>query len=163
NPHYQRDPVAAKTIAKNIVEGLERIDLPNRDYYEQRLADFDKRIDERLSEWTKELAPYKGAKLVTYHKSWEYFTGRFGFEGVGRARAHRAELITTMNAEGEKVIIREPFYPENLTRVVADKTGATVLTLPESPGGVPGTDDYFAFMEYIVKQVAGALAKAKGA
>jgi len=172
NPHYQRDPVAAKTIAKNIVEGLERIDLANRDYYEKRLADFDKRIDERLAEWTKELAPYKGAKLVTYHKSWEYFTGRFGLEvvgemeskpGVAPSPAHLAELITTMNAQGAKVIIREPFYPENLTRVVADKTGATVLTLPESPGGVPGTDDYFSFMDYIVKQVAGALAKAKGA
>ena len=61
-----------------------------------------------------------------------------------------------------KLVIREPFYPDNLTRVVADKTGATVLTLPESPGGVPGTDDYFSFMDYIVKQVASALAAKTG-
>ena len=40
-----------------------------------------------------------------------------------------------------------------------EKTGATVLTLPESPGGVPGTDDYFSFMDYIVKQMATALKK----
>ena len=66
-----------------------------------------------------------------------------------------------MNSEHVKLVIREPFYPDNLTRVAADKTGATVLTLPESPGGVPGTDDYFSFMDYIVKQVSDTLEKAK--
>ncbi len=170
NPHYQRDPANAKTIARNIVDGLERIDAASREYYEQRLADFDRRIDERLAGWLQELAPYRGAKIVTYHKSWEYFTTRFGLEAIGEMEpkpgvapspAHLAELITLMNAQHAKVIIREPFYPENLTRVVADKTGATVLTLPESPGGVPGTDDYFTFMEYIVTHVAAALREAK--
>ncbi|MEA2627280.1 MAG: zinc/manganese transport system substrate-binding protein, partial [Candidatus Binatota bacterium] len=83
NPHYQRDPVNAKVIARNIADGLVRIDLQNRAYYEQRLADFDRRIDQRLAGWTKELAPYRGTKIVTYHKSWEYFTARFGFEVIG--------------------------------------------------------------------------------
>jgi len=170
NPHYQRDPVAAKTIAKNIVDGLVRIDLDNRAYYEQRLADFDRRIDERLAGWLKDLAPYRGAKIVTYHKSWEYFTARFGLDAIGEMEpkpgvapspAHLAELINLMIAQHAKLVIREPFYPDNLTRVVAEKTGATVLTLPESPGGVPGTDDYFTFMDYIVKQVANALGAAK--
>ena len=171
NPHYQRDPTAAKTIAKNIADGLVRIDLANRAYYEQRLADFDRRIDERLAGWMKELTPYRGAKIVTYHKSWEYFTARFGLDvigemeskpGVAPSPAHLAALISLMIAQHAKVVIREPFYPDNLTRVVAEKTGATVLTLPESPGGVPGTDDYFSFMDYVVKQVAGALQAAKG-
>jgi zinc/manganese transport system substrate-binding protein len=170
NPHYQRDPVAAKTIAKNIVDGLVRIDLDNRAYYEQRLADFDRRIDERLAGWIQALAPYRGAKIVTYHKSWEYFTARFGLDAIGEMEpkpgvapspAHLAELINLMIAQHAKLVIREPFYPDNLTRVVAEKTGATVLTLPESPGGVPGTDDYFTFMDYIVKQVANALGAAK--
>jgi ABC-type Zn uptake system ZnuABC Zn-binding protein ZnuA len=171
NPHYQRDPAAAKTIAKNIFEGLARVDRDNRAYYEQRLADFDRRIDERLAGWIKELAPYRGAKIVTYHKSWEYFTSRFGLDvigemeskpGVAPSPAHLAELINLMTAEHAKLVIREPFYPDNLTRIVAEKTGAAVLTLPESPGGVPGTNDYFSFIDYIVKQVAGALGAAKG-
>jgi ABC-type Zn uptake system ZnuABC Zn-binding protein ZnuA len=172
NPHYQRDPLAAKTIAKNIADGLSRIDVAHRDEYAKRLDDFDRRIDARLAEWTKTLAPYRGAKLVTYHKSWEYFTARFGLDSIGEMEpkpgvapspAHLAELITKMNSEHVKLVIREPFYPDNLTRVAADKTGATVLTLPESPGGVPGTDDYFSFMDYIVKQIASALAAKTGA
>ncbi|HXQ23411.1 MAG TPA: metal ABC transporter substrate-binding protein [Candidatus Acidoferrales bacterium] len=171
NPHFQLDPANAKIIAKNIVEGLSRVDIADQAYFEQRLADFDRRIDEKLAAWIQLLAPYRGAKIVTYHKSWDYFAQRFGFDvigtmepkpGVPPSPAHLAQLITLMQAQHCKLVIKEPFYPENLTRVVAEKTGAQVLTLPESPGGAPGTDDYFSFMDYNVKQVAAALAAAKG-
>jgi zinc/manganese transport system substrate-binding protein len=169
NPHYQRDPVNAKRMARNIVDGLVRIDADNRDYYEQRLADFDRRIDERLAGWLQELAPYRGAKIVEYHKDWEYFANRFGLDivgemepkpGVAPSPSHLAYLIGLMKAQHVKLLVKEPYYPDNLTHLVAEKTGATVLTLPESPGGVPGTDDYFSFIDYIVKQMAGALRKA---
>jgi zinc/manganese transport system substrate-binding protein len=172
NPHYQRDPVNGKTIAKNIVDGLIRVDPDNQDYYEKRLADFDRRIDERLAGWQRQLAPYRGATIVQYHKDWEYFAGRFGLQivgemepkpGVSPSPAHIARLIGLMRSQHVKVLLKEPYYPDNLTHVVSEKTGATVLTLPESPGGVSGTDDYFSFIDYIVKEVADALAKAGGA
>lgn len=171
NPHYQLDAANAKVIARNIVAGLTRVDESDRAYFEQRLADFDKHVDEKLAGWLQLMAPYRGAKVVTYHKSWDYFAQRFGLEiigtmepkpGVPPSPAHLAQLITLMQAQHCKLLIKEPFYPENLTRVVAEKTGAKVLTLAESPGGAPGTDDYFAFMDYNVKQVAAALAAVKG-
>jgi zinc/manganese transport system substrate-binding protein len=172
NPHYQLDPANAKIIARNIVEGLARVDAADRAYFEERLTEFSRRLDEKLAGWLQALGPYRGAKIVTYHKSWDYFAQRFGLEiigtmepkpGVAPSPAHLAQLITLMQAQHCTLIIKEPFYPENLTRVVAEKTGATVLVLPESPGGVPGTDDYFSFMDYIVKQVATAFAGGKGA
>jgi zinc/manganese transport system substrate-binding protein len=168
NPHYQRDPANAKIMARNIVDGLVRIDPDDRAYYEARLTDFDRRIDERLAGWMQKLAPFRGAKIVVYHKSWEYFARRFGLDivgemepkpGVSPSPSHLVYLIGLMKAQHVHVLIREPFYPENLTHVVAEKTGAVVLTLPESPGGVPGTDDYFSFIDYIVDHVADALGK----
>ncbi len=171
NPHYQRDPVNAKTMARNIVDGLLRVDSDNREYYEQRLADFDRRIDEQLVQWQTELAPYRGAKIVEYHEDWEYFANRFGLDivgqmepkpGVSPSPSHLAYLIGLMKAQHVKVLLKEPYYPDNLTRVVAEKTGATVLTLPESPGGIPGTDDYFSFIDAIVKRTAEALKAAQG-
>jgi zinc/manganese transport system substrate-binding protein len=172
NPHYQLDPANATIVARNIVDGLARIDVAHRSYYEQRLADFAHRVDERLAGWRQALAAYRGTKIVTYHKSWDYFAARFGLEiigtmepkpGVAPSPAHLAQLITLMQAEHCTLIIKEPFYPENLTRLVGDKTGATVLTLPDAPGGAPGTEDYFSFIDHDVKQVATALAAAKGA
>jgi zinc/manganese transport system substrate-binding protein len=171
NPHYQLDPANAKIIARNIVVGLSRVDVGDQAYFEQRLADFDRRLDEKLAQWLQLMKPHQGAKIVTYHKSWDYFAQRFGLEvigtmepkpGVPPSPAHLAQLIQLMQAQHCKLVIKEPFYPENLTRVVAEKTGARVLTLPESPGGAPGTDDYFSFMDYDVKQVAAALAAANG-
>ncbi len=167
NPHYQLDPANAKIIANNIVAGLIRVDIPDQGYFEQRLADFAKRVDEKLAGWVQTMAPYRGAKVVTYHKSWDYFAHRFGLDiigtmepkpGVPPSPAHLAQVITLMQTEHCTLLIKEPFYPENLTRVVAEKTGAKVIVLPESPGGAPGTDDYFSFMDYDVRQVAAALA-----
>lgn len=167
SPHYQLDPANGKIIARNIVTGLARLDPAHRAYYEGRLQDFDARIDKRLAKWVQMLAPYRGAKVVTYHVSWDYFAQRFGLDiigtmeskpGVSPSPAHLARLITLMRAAHCHVIIKSPYYPENLTRVVAKKTGATVLVLPESPGGVPGTDDYFSFIDYCVRQLATALA-----
>lgn len=168
NPHYQLDPANAKIIARNIFDGLGRVDPANKQYYEERLADFTRRVDERLEGWLQALAPYRGTKVVTYHKSWDYFARRFGLDiigtmepkpGVAPSPAHLARLITLMQAEHCKLIIKEPFYPENLTHVVAGKTGATVLVLPGSIGGAPGTEDYFAFIDYNVREVAGALSR----
>ena len=167
NPHYQLDPANAKVMARNIAAGLERIDVANRAYYESRVEDFARRIDEKLAAWLQLLAPYRGAKVVTYHKSWDYFAQRFGLEvigtmepkpGVAPSPAHLAQLITLMQAEHCTLIIKEPFYPENLTHIVAEKTGATVLVLPEAPGGAPSTDDYLSFIDYDVQHVAAALA-----
>lgn len=170
NPHYQLDPDNAKIMARNIADGLKRVDSDDGAYFEQRLGDFDGRIGTKLAEWSKILAPFRGAKVVTYHQSWEYFAARFGLQiignmepkpGVAPSPAHLAQLITLMKAQNCKLIIKEPFYPENLTHVVAEKTGAQVLVLPDAPGGVSGTDDYFSFMDHNVKQVAAALAAAK--
>ncbi|MFN8625309.1 MAG: metal ABC transporter substrate-binding protein [Candidatus Binatia bacterium] len=169
NPHYQLDPANATIIARDIVDGLSRVDEADRGYFEARLAEFAKRVDEKLAGWVQLLAPYRGAKMVTYHKSWDYFAQRFGLDiigtmepkpGVPPSPAHLAQLITLMQKEHCKLLIKESFYPENLTRVVAEKTGATVLTLPDSPGGAAGTDDYFGLMDYDVRQVAAALAAA---
>jgi len=172
NPHYQLDPDNAKVVARNIVDGLSRVDVADAAYFGQRLADFSRRVDERLAGWLQMLAPYRGTKIVTYHKSWDYFAQRFGLDiigtmepkpGVAPSPAHLAQLITLMQAQHCKLLIKEPFYPENLTSIVAEKTGATVLVLPDSPGGAAATDDYFALLDYDVRHVAAALAKLQGA
>lgn len=166
NPHYHLDPANAKTIARNIFLGLTRVAPKDGDYFAERLAAFNTRVDARLAEWEKILAPYRGAKIVSYHKDREYFARRFGLRiigymepkpGIAPSPAHLASLITLMQAENCRLIIKASYYPENLTRLIAEKTGARALALPESPGGVEDTEDYFSFMDYCVRQVAEAL------
>jgi len=166
NPHYQLDPTNARTMAHNIFLGFVRVAPADRTYFAGRLSAFNTSVEVKLAEWKKLLAPYQGSKIVTYHKNWEYFARRFGLRtigymepkpGIAPSPAHLASLITLMQAENCKLIIKAPYSPNNLTRLVAERTGARVLVLPESPGGIDDTEDYFSFMDYCVRQVAEAL------
>ena len=46
----------------------------------QRLADFTTRLDAAEKRWLATMAPYKGTKVVTYHRSFPNFAERFGLE-----------------------------------------------------------------------------------
>ena len=48
NPHIHTDPINAIIIARNIAAGLERIDPVNAPTYNANLADFERRVMERL-------------------------------------------------------------------------------------------------------------------
>src|SRR5437764_7532476 len=58
NPHYWLDPLNGKIIARNIADGLERVDPSHRSAYESNLKSFDDKIDAKLKEWQTKMAPY---------------------------------------------------------------------------------------------------------
>src|SRR6478735_8140858 len=64
NPHYWLDPLNGKIIARNITDGLERVDPSNKNFYEKNLLDFDKTIDAKLKDWGTKMAPYIGTKII---------------------------------------------------------------------------------------------------
>src|ERR1700740_455839 len=69
NPHYWLDPENGKRIAKEIADKFSQLRPNDRAYYEQRLADFTTRLDAAEKRWLAMMAPYKGTKIVTYHRS----------------------------------------------------------------------------------------------
>ena len=46
-------------------------------------ADFDRRLTEAEKRWQAAMAPYKGLKVVTYHRSWPNFAEAFGLDVIG--------------------------------------------------------------------------------
>src|SRR5436189_3460251 len=56
NPHYWLDPLNGKTIARNIANGLERVDPSNRSTYEANLQAFFNKIDAKMKEWQSKMA-----------------------------------------------------------------------------------------------------------
>ena len=107
NPHYWLDPLNAKIMANNIARKLGEISPEDEDYFMQNAAQFNRKIDEKMKEWDQKISPYKGNKIVTYHKSWPYFARRFGLimgeylepkPGIPPSSRHILEVIEKMRS-----------------------------------------------------------------
>lgn len=166
NPHYWVDPENAKIIAFNITDRLSEISPENASFFKQNLTQFNKRIDEKMVEWKAKLAPFKGQKIVIYHRSWPYFTDRFGLvvacelepkPGIPPSPRHLKEVIEKIKQENIKVILMEVFYDERPARFVAKQTGAKVVIVPSSVGGTKEAGDYFSLIDTIVNKLSKAL------
>lgn len=170
NPHFLIDPLNVKIVARNIADHLSQIDPRGAATYRSNLASFNTRIDSRLAAWQAQLAPYKGAKIVTYHKDFGYLGQRFGLQivenlepkpGIAPSPAHLASVIGTMRRNNVKVILVQPFQNRKTAETVARQTGATVLDVPQQPGARANTKTYFDMMDNIVTTIANALKAAK--
>ncbi len=165
NPHYWLDPLNAKIIANNIARRLAKISPEDKDYFVQNAVQFSRKIDEKMKEWNQKISPYKGNRIVTYHKSWPYFTRRFGLivaehleskPGIPPSSRHILEVIKKMRADNINVILMEPFYSDKPANLIASKTGAKIIKIANSVGGMKGTDDYISLIDKIIEGLAVA-------
>jgi len=170
NPHFMIDPAAVKIVARNIASHFAQIDPKNAPTYNGNLAKFDTRLDAKLAEWQKELAPYRGAKIVTYHRDFIYLAQRFGLSivdelepkpGIAPSPAHLAQVIGEMKRDNARVILVQPFQNRKTAETVARQTGATVLDTPQQPGAAPNTTTYFETMDNLVNAIARGLGAQK--
>jgi len=90
NPHYWLDPDNGRRIAKGIAGKLAEMDPPDQAYFQQREQDFEKRLAEAEKRWDAQMAPYRGRKIVTYHRSWPNFAKHFGLDVIGYIEPVRA-------------------------------------------------------------------------
>jgi zinc/manganese transport system substrate-binding protein len=170
NPHFWLDPENGKIIARVIAERLGKLDPSNKAVFEANLAKFNRRLDLKMADWAKALAPYRGTKVVSYHKSFDYLFERFGLElvgtieskpGVEPSPAYINGLIKRLKGADVKLVIVEPYRPRKAPEYVAQTIGAKLLILPEKVEGNPKVKDYISLFDYDVGQIASALAGSK--
>jgi zinc/manganese transport system substrate-binding protein len=166
NPHYWLDPLNGKIIARNIANGLERIDPSNRSFYEANLVSFNSRIDLKLKEWQGKMAPYKGSKIIAYHNEWVYFETRFGLQivdfmepkpGIPPTPTQLVKVIKEVTANKIKVIISSPYFTTSSSDVVSKQTGVKELTLATSVGAFDQVKDYFGLFDYNIDHLITVL------
>jgi ABC-type Zn uptake system ZnuABC Zn-binding protein ZnuA len=166
NPHYWLDPENGRVIAKSIADKLSQFRPDDRAYFDQRLAAFDAKLTDAEKRWIAVMAPYKGTKVVTYHRSFPNFAERFGLDIVGYVEprpgippspGHTLELMQEMKRQNVKLILVEPYFDLKTPESVARATGATVLVVPPSVGGVKEAADFLALFDYDVSLLANAI------
>ncbi len=165
NPHFMLDPVNVRIIAAQIAEHLAQVDPASAALYKANLATFGAKLDVKMAEWRTQLEPYRGAKIVTYHKDFVYLAERFDLRvvetlepkpGISPSPAHLAKVIGAMRAASARVILVQPYQNRRTAETVARQTDAVVLDMPQQPGARPNTDTYFDLMDNMVATLAAA-------
>ncbi|HYL13805.1 MAG TPA: metal ABC transporter substrate-binding protein [Terriglobales bacterium] len=157
NPHYWLDPDNGRRIARGIANKLAEMDPADASYFQQRFQDFDKRLTGAEQKWDAEMKPYRGRKVVTYHRSFPNFAKHFGLDVIGYVEprpgipptpTHTLELIQLMKRENCKVVLVEPYFDLKTPQAIGRETGAQVVVYLPSVGGEKGVDDYFKLFDY---------------
>jgi zinc/manganese transport system substrate-binding protein len=166
NPHYWLDPGNGRRVAQAIQAKLAGLRPADAAHFASRYADFDRRLSAAEKRWDAVMAPFRGSKVVTYHRSWSNLAERFGLEvigfveprpGVPPSPAHTFALMQEMKRLGVKALLVEPYFDLKTPNSIARETGAKVVVLPPSVGGVPQAADYITLFDHLVGLLAAAL------
>ncbi len=170
NPHYWLDPDNGRRIAKGIADKFAEMRPDDASYFQQRYADFDKRLAVAEKGWDAKMAPYRGRKIVTYHRSWPNFCDHYGLNvvdyieprpGIPPTPSHTLEVINTMKRENVKLILVEPYFDLRTPNSVASAVGGTVVQIMPSVGGAKEITDYFQLFDYDINLLVNAFNKVK--
>jgi ABC-type Zn uptake system ZnuABC Zn-binding protein ZnuA len=166
NPHYWLDPENGRRIARLFRDRFSQLAPADAATFARNYAAWEARLNAAERGWAPQVAAIRGKPVVAWHTSWRYFAEYNGMNivgfmepkpGVPPSPSHLAGLIATMRRTGAKVIVMEPYYDRRSADFVAQRTGAQVLVLPPSVGGVRTITDYIQLMQNDVSQLAAAL------
>jgi zinc/manganese transport system substrate-binding protein len=168
NPHYWMDPENGKRIGKEIADKLTEFRAGDAAFFQQQLTSFTSRLDAAEKQWLAQTAPYKGTKVVTYHRSFPNFAERFGLDimgyveprpGIPPTPQHTLDLINEMKRQNVKLVLVEPYFDMKTPMSIGRETGAQVLVMPPSVGGVKEVTDYFKLFDYDINLLVDAIKK----
>jgi len=169
NPHYWLDPDNAKSIAQLIAEKLSALDADGASLYRQNLRAFKQQLDQAMQRWSRAMAPYRGTKIVSYHKTFNYFFNRFGLVAVGYveerpgippAAAHVARLISRVRSNNVRVIFHESHFDRATSDLISRRTNAHLLVLPTSVGGESSITSYEQLVDHLVNTFVSEMQQA---
>jgi zinc/manganese transport system substrate-binding protein len=136
----------------------------------QKLLDFlgqknyqGKPLLDRLGGWLKTSEAFRGKEMACYHKEWAYFSNRFKVNcveyieakpGIPPTPRHVQEVIALMKERKIPVLFASNYFDHNQIQLVAQRTGAKAVIVPENTNGAPGVNTYFDLMNSWVNDLA---------
>jgi zinc/manganese transport system substrate-binding protein len=168
NPHYWLDPANGIPIAHAIRDGLARVSPADAVLFNQRCADFERRLGEGMARWKTQARALglAGARVVTYHRSWSYFARAFGIEvvdfieprpGIPPSPNHVADLETRLRQGDVKLLMVDDFFDPRIPRKIAKDTGVPLVILPTSVGADESIKSYFDLFDHLLATIGQAL------
>ncbi len=163
------DRLARRLYGDQLVEllGIDTLDALARN---GRLVSFleERGVGDQIGGWLAEALPFRGLKLVCYHRNWIYFTTLFGLEVVGYVETkpgipptarHVAELIERIEGEDVRVLLAANYFERRKPELIAERTGIVPVVVPMSVGGEEGVETYFDLVDVWISRLKNAFAE----
>ncbi|MEG0768055.1 MAG: metal ABC transporter substrate-binding protein, partial [Clostridia bacterium] len=169
NPHVWVSLQNAQAQARAICEALSTLDGAHRAQYEQNLQIYGGKLALLDAQMREELAPFAGAKIITFHDAFAYWARDYGLEvaavlshepGTAPSARALAEVIQIIRRDHVRALFVEPQYPTDSADVIARETGMKLYSLdPAVTGKIepPDPDAYLAAMAFNLQTMKEAL------
>ncbi len=172
DPHVWQDPVRMHTYARNIADALIQADPAGRAHYEQRLAAYQREL-QQLHSWAEQqfaAIPAAQRKVLTAHDAFAYLGKRYQIAFIAplgtnsdsqpSARAV-ALIIQQIRAENVRAIFLENVKYARLLQQIARETGVPVqqqaLYSDALSGPQGAAPTYLQLMRHNIGAIAQAL------
>jgi len=109
--------------------------------------------------------PFRGGKIIAYHKNWIYLTTLLGLEvvdfveikpGIPPSARHVHALVDEIAEQQIQVLLTANYFAPAKPQAIAERTGCQLVRVPMQPSGeVP---DYFALVDDWIDSLAAAFA-----
>ncbi len=163
NPHYWLAPSNTSLIAANIASALERADSSNAGDYANGLSAFNSRLDSERFAWRDAMRSCRGARMVTYHRAWDYLAREFGMQIIGTVEPQPgaepsptdlALLEKKIGDEHAALLILEPFESDRYAQLLEEDTGIGVVNVAPSVGATPETRTVFTWFDFLTREIS---------
>jgi len=169
NPHIQTDPRNIATVAAALSRRMAEIDQADAATFAARAQSFASRWTAATQRWAQRAAPFRGATIAAYHKSWAYLEDWLGLReaatiepkpGIPPGSQYLAQLIAELPRKGVRAILYSAYEDPRASEFVAERIGATAVMLPFTVGGSDRAKDLFGLFDDTVDRLTGPLAGA---
>ncbi len=162
NPHIQTDPRNIARVAGPLAARLAELDPANAAYYQARYKAFTDRWSAAIANWEKQAAPLKGVPILVQHKAFTYLEAWLGLKevaalepkpGVEPTTAHLTEVLTTLQRQPVKMVIRAAYQSDRASQWIAERAKINAVTLPFTVGGDDAAKDLYGLFDDTVARL----------
>ena len=125
-----------------------------------------KPLVELLGGWMKAAMPFRGRKIIAYHKNITYFAQLFGVDivdymepkpGIPPTPGHISQVMDKMRAQNIRIMWAENYFDVAKVKKVAEKVDAVPVIVALGPGGQPGMDTFFDMFDIWISEMNRAV------
>lgn len=156
NPHIWVNPGNMIRMVHNCADQLSSNDPAHQRQYRENEQSYTQKLSALNALMQKEMQPFRGQKIVTFHEAFPYFAAEYGLviaavverePGSEPSAKELAATIDLVKKSGIKYLFAEPQYPSSAADAVARETGANVYFLDPAVTGPDSEDAYIDILK----------------